>query len=212
MNLKSLAFLVVLAADAPAALTFTLPGNSRKDTWSTLNSANRTPNATSTDPWGPFLSDAGTATFAKTSGPAYFISSNAGIYGWHTAGSGYSIAESVPIDDLATIVFETRMNQAVSVVLNYNGGNQNLVATFSAISTVSAGISDYAWQWDLSAIPVEITRYEIVVDAPPSTFIYSSSPVTLSTSDTFTQVIPEPASGLALLGSAGLLALRRRRA
>ncbi len=224
MKLKSIAALLLLSAvPAMAAAVISLPGNTKTSTWTNLNSTqynatstNPYPVATSTAAWVPILDDAGSGSsisFTKTSGPGYFISSGAGIYGFHTAGSVYTIAETNPIDNLATLVFQGQFNlQNVVVTFSYNNGNQNLAADFTNSAAVTSAISDFAWQWDLSAITDEISSYTLTINAASSTFIYSASPLSVNTSDSFVQVVPEPTTSLIGAASLGLLALRRRRA
>lgn len=217
MKLKLIASILVLSAlPSMAASVISLPGNTESSTWTSLDSSKHTPVANTLDPWGPILDDVGSGSsisFSKVSGPAYFPTSGAGIYGYHTADSVYTITETDPIADLATLVLQARLNlRVVTVTFSYNGGSQNLLADFTSSSTAGSQIADFAWQWDLSEIEDEITSYTLTINAQSSTYIYSSSPLTIDTSDTFAQVIPEPATGFLAFGSLALAFTRRRRA
>lgn len=211
--------LLLTAVHASAAFSFDLPGNTETGTWSGLNYATH-PAANALDDLGAIAASGSSATFDKLSGGAYFISSNSGIYAGAAGPSAYSISDNSPILDLATIVFQARTNQPpspFSITLSLNGATTGplagLVPDF-AMEALAEGttIFDRAWQWDLSGVTEEITSYEISFVTPAHSLIYVSSPVSVQTSDTFVQVVPEPTTGLLAIAPLAFVALRRRRA
>jgi MYXO-CTERM domain-containing protein len=225
--MKSLFLLFAFSAPAFAATSYILPGTSESGTWdlvatnynSTTSPAYPSSGATGTA-WGaPIAASSTSATFTRLSGIGYFIGSGSGIYGNAAVGS-YGIADTAPMPNMANLIFQARLNQApTSLVLNLNGGSQQLVANYALTTFVSNGsmgpIEDYAWQWDLSSYAGTITSYEIVMNVATHQLIYGNAPALtmISSSTSFAQVIPEPSA--ALLGLAGLAAftgIRRRRA
>lgn len=216
--MKSLFCLFALAAPSFGAVSISLPGISENAVWNGLSSANHTPNATTTNPWGPVAATGANVTLSKLSGPGYFYGS--GIYGWHTGPSTYSVDGVSSLTDVATVVFQARLGAApTQLTLSYNGGSQQLIADLTQKVLFGSGsgpspttIDDYAWQWDLSGITEEITSYSITMTVPSSTVIYSSSPLQIDAGDTFVAVVPEPSSMLLGVAALALTVTRRRRA
>ena len=205
--MKSLLCLLVLAAPAFGAFSFSLPGTSESASWNLTSAVHPGFNSfgTAENPWvSAVSSDAGTASAAltKISGSGYIGGSF--IYTAGTVGS-FGISGSSSIGSLETIVFQGRISDPFdSIVLNYNGGSQALPADFSAV-VAGAPYPDRAWQWDLSGIP-GITSYEILFSghvAVPS--------MSVTAGDSFAQVIPEPSSALLLGAALGFTFIRRRR-
>lgn len=212
-----------------AAITIHLPGNTEASGWDQLNNSNPfwtangyTTSYPGTTPWpAPIAANMagsqGGATFSKLSGNGYFAS--ASIYDGGGAGT-YSVADSVPIPGLATVVLQLDTGTAIGVtpVLNYNGGSQALAADFT--TTVEGSYStfnfstgesfptgNHAYQWNLTGLGV--TSYEIVWGSVPNNHL-TQYEINLTTGDTFAQAIPEPSA--LLLCSAGMfLVLSRRR-
>lgn len=225
MKLTLTAFLTASAA-AHAAISISLPGNSEQASWVALNSTNY-PGAggtssyfTSGDPWpAPIAGNAGStsgAVFAKVSGSGYFAGGS--VYDAGQAGV-FSLSDDAPLADLATIVLQIDAGAAISSapVLHYNGGSQSLAAdlfTTVAGNYVANGFngpyqtSNFAWQWDLSAIP-DITSYEIVWGSAAADHL-SMFDLTISAGETFVQAVPEPSS-LVMVSLASLALFRRRR-
>ena len=220
--------LLLSAVHASAAFSINLPGNTETGTWSGLNNANY-PSAVPTpenptppnalDVLGAISASGSSATFDKVSGGAYFISTNSGIYGGAAGPSAFSISDASPILDLATIVFQARTNTppgSFSVTLSLNGNTTGplagLVPDFAMQALVQGTTFDRAWQWDLSGITEEITSYEISFGTPMHALIDVTSPVSVHTSDSFVQVVPEPTTGLLAIAPLAFVVLRRRRA
>lgn len=208
---------------ASAAVSYTpLSGNTEQGTWSGL-SATANPAPPALDSLIPTTGGGSSAVFTKVSGGAYYIGSGSGIYGSMDTSnpsgpypSSYTVSDSSPLADLATIIFQARTNLAPeSMLLSLNGATSgplaNIAADYSLSVLASAGIFDRAWQWDLSDIAEPITSYTISFTTPAHTLIYASSPLMVDTSDTFTQVIPEPSSLVCLSAGALLLVRRNRR-
>ncbi|BCX47053.1 hypothetical protein HAHE_09610 [Haloferula helveola] len=228
--MKHILLLAILATfQVDAAVTITLPGNSETSGWDQLNSSNPywadngyTTSYPGATPWpGPVSANMagseGGATFSKVSGNGYLASSS--IYDGGGAGT-YSISDSDPMVDLATIVFQLDAGTEIGVlpVLNYNGGSQGLAPDFT-LTTAGEYLSfdfststffpttNHAWQWDLTGL--DIDSYEIVWGSVANNHL-SQYEINLTTGDTFSQAVPEPSA--ALLSLAGvLLAFRRRR-
>lgn len=219
MKVTIASLLLFTALHASAAFSINLPGNTETGTWSGLNSG-ATPAAPALD---SLISAVGSsAVFTKVSGGAYYIGS--GIYGSMDGSnpsnpypSTYSISDNSPIVDLATIVFQARMSaDPSSITLSLNGATSGPLAgilpEFAMTAFVTGNQSDRAWQWDLSGVTEEITSYTISFTNQAHTAIYSSSPITVQTSDSFVQVVPEPTTGLLAIAPLAFVALRRRRA
>lgn len=225
--MKSLFILFALAAPAFAATSYILPGISDSGSWDLVNTnynGTTTPaygtDSTTNSIWGGPIASTGTssATFTRLTGGGYFIGSGSGLYGFMAAGS-FGIADIAPMPDMANLIFQARMNQApTSMVLNFNGGNQQLAATYTAKSFFSAGgmspIEDYAWQWDLSSYAGTITSYEIVLSVAAHQLVYGNAPglTTIASSNSFAQAIPEPSAALLGFAALSFTCIRRRRA
>ncbi len=218
---------LVLSADARAAVSVSLPGNSEQAAWAALNATNY-PGAgggssyfTATAAWpAPIPGNAGStsgAEFAKVSGGGYFATTS--VYDAGAAGV-YSLSDASPLADLATIVFQIDSGTTVGIapVLNFNGGSQALAADyFTAVSGnhVSSGPTgsnpsiNHAWQWDLSGVAGPITSYEIVWGSTTGNHL-THFELNLSAGDSFVQVIPEP-SAVVMVSLVSLALFRRRR-
>lgn len=211
--------LLLTAVHASAAFSIDLPGNTETGTWSGLTSSN--PSRPALD--SLIAASGSSATLTKTSGPAFYSSSGSGIYSANvmdfagTYPSFFVVSDDAPIVDLATIVFQARVNLVPSsILLSLNGATSgplaNIEASFSTNALASTDIYDYAWQWDLSGVTEEITSYEISFTVPGHGLIYASSPISVHTSDSFVQVVPEPTTGLLAIAPLAFVVLRRRRA
>ena len=220
--------LLLTAIHASAAFSINLPGNTETGTWSNLYKL-PTIEGNPPPPAPPSLttliaSSGSSATFTRTSGPAFYTGSGSGIYSANpmdfmgTYPSSFSISDDAPIVDLATIVFQARFNLApTSILLSLNGATtgplSNIEATFATNSLAATDIFDHAWQWDLSGVTEEITSYEISFTVPGHGVIYSGqTPISVHTSDSFVQVVPEPTTGLLAIAPLAFVVLRRRRA
>lgn len=184
-----------------------------------------------TDPWpAPIASNisgsAGNAGFDKVAGGGY--PGSASIYNFTATGT-YAVSNTAALAGLETVVIQLDLGEGNSFftaapTLSYNGGAQNLAATFvesgpgpTAFTNPQTGNPDtttlFGYQWDLSTI-TGITDYEVAwtTDQHVTTFN-----LRLDSSDTFSgnaiTAVPEPAAAAAL-GSLVALAfalLRRRR-
>lgn len=223
--MKALFWITLLCAPAHAATSYILPGNAEYGFWDlkrdnynpTISPAYPASGSTST-PWGgPIAASATSATFTRLAGGGYFIGSGSGIYGSFGTVS-YGISDTAPMPDLANLIFQARMNLAPSsITLSLNGGSP---ITPGFINSTAAGsgsfgpISDFAWQWDLSAFAGTINSYQITLDFPANSLVYGNAPqlTTLSASDAFVQAVPEPSSMMMALATLGFTLTRRRRA
>jgi len=224
----SLILLAITAVSAHAAFTVNLSGNTESSGWKNLSNSNSfwAANGYPTSypgsaAWPAPVSantsgSEGSAVLMKTSGNGYFSGSS--IYDAGAPGM-FSITDNSPVNGLATIVFQIDAGTSIGVlpVLNHNGGTQSLAAayfaqgdgeylTFNFQTGQSFPTQNRAWQWDLTGLGV--TSYEIVWGSVANNHL-TQYEFNLATSDTFTQVVPEPSS--ALLVSLCSLALFRRR-
>lgn len=225
---------LLLAAAAHAAqefADFSLAGTSVSEGWYNLNSTAYSgygTHPTSTAAWPAAIASnfgSGDAAWDKISGTSGYLggaSTNA-IYTPSTPLGAFTITDSTPLAGLETIVFQLDFEMAsgtfVAPVLSYNGGDQNLVADFTATlftEVKSGGMGDstryvYAYQWDLVSAGT-ITDFTVSWTVPAAhTLTYGAQ---LQQSNTFSgSAIPEPSSFAAFVGLAtlGLAALRRRR-
>jgi len=227
--IKTLTFLLACASFSHAAITIDLPGNQETSGWNQLTHANPfwTTNGYTTSYPGATLwpgsiaanmsGSTGSAVFSKLAGNGYFAS--ASIYDGGGAGT-YSVSDATPLSNLATVVFQLDVGTDIGItpVLNFNGGAQALAPDFSTqvagnYLTLDFGTGsmspteNHAWQWDLTGLGV--TSYEVVWGSLPNNHL-TQYELNLSTSDSFTQVVPEPSALLLSLGGL-LLTLRRRR-
>ncbi len=206
--MKSLLCLFALAVPSFGAISFSLPGASESASWTLTSAVHPGFNTfgTAANPWASAVTpDAGTASAVlnKTGGSGYIGGSF--LYTAGAVGS-FSISDSSSIPSLATIVLQGKISDPLaSMVLNYNGGSQALPATFSAV-VAGSGYPDRAWQWDLSGIS-GITSYEILYSGH-----HAANSLSVTTGDSFLQVIPEPSTGMLGLAALGLTFIRRRRA
>ena len=225
--MKHTAVFFALAIPCNAAISFSLPGNSESAAWSGLNSSNYPSSAgypsypTATNPWPSALAPDSGATFGgnfnKASGGGYFASTS--IYDAGTPGT-FRITDMASIGNLETVVFQADLGSVLGAapVLSYNGGSQNLDADFTATSAgnffggfggTPEPTTNFAWQWDLSGVPVAITEYSIEWTTNPHGTIYQ---LDLTAGDSFTRVVPEPSAPLLAALSLTLAAFGRRRA
>jgi len=210
--------LLLSAIHASAAFSINLPGNTETGTWSNLYEPTPPPAASTGPALNSLIAASGSsAVFSTKSGSPMYTGTGSGLYTGFSPGA-FSVSDSSPIADLATIVFQARLNfEFTSVTLSLNGASTGPLAGIVPGFALSAlapteGQSDYAWQWDLSGISEEITSYEITFTTQAHTAIYVSSPLTVHTSDSFVQVVPEPTTGLLAIAPLAFVVLRRRRA
>ncbi|MFD2255160.1 hypothetical protein ACFSSA_00600 [Luteolibacter algae] len=217
--------LLALSSPLHAAISFTLPGNSESAAWTGLNATNYTSASgypsypTATNPWpaaiDPDSGSTANGSFNKVSGGGYFASSS--LYDAGTPGT-FSISGTTSLNP-ETIIFQADLGSAFGSdpVLSFNGGAQSIAASHTGTSTgnFSGGFggppvpsTNYAWQWDLSSAPENISSYTIEWTTAPHGTIYQ---LDLAVADSFTQVVPEPAAPLLALLSFSLLSFKRRR-
>lgn len=219
---------VFLSTPLHAALSFSLAGPSESARWASLSSANY-PGAGGTSAffrptvaWPARIVGNGTpsssATFFKESGGGYFATSS--VYDAGVAGT-YSLADQTPINGLQTIVLQLDVGAVIGVapVLNWNDGQQGMVAQFSLISTGAYSASspdglvasvNHAWQWDLRGIQDPITSYQIVWGSQTNDHL-TQFEINVASSNQFTQVVPEPSTILLGLCSIFVCFHRQRR-
>ncbi|MES2660086.1 MAG: PEP-CTERM sorting domain-containing protein [Verrucomicrobiota bacterium] len=206
--MKSLLCLFALAVPCFGAISFSLPGATESASWTLTSAVHPGFNTfgTAANPWGSAVTpDAGAASAVlnKTDGSGYI--GGAFLYTAGTSGS-FSISDTSSIASLATIVLQGRISDPLTtMVLNYNGGSQALPADFSVV-VAGSPYPDRAWQWDLSGIS-GITSYEILYSGH-----HAATTLSVTTGDTFLQVIPEPSTAVLGVAALGLTFIRRRRA
>lgn len=174
----------------------------------------------------------GDAVYDKVSGSGY----PAGQSIYNSFGSGtFSVSDSNVVPGLETVVFQIEMAPGVSdfggpneaagffetgglPVLRYNGGTLELAADFSddfptgetfpnpVPPPATVDVTIFRYQWNLSGLGA-ITEYEIEWSTIPFLTTYGAR---LDASDSFVQVVPEPAT-LCLAGLGGIALLTRRR-
>ena len=212
-----------------AAFTINLPGNTETSGWDDLKvsnpywAANGYPTAyPGTAAWPePVSANAagsqGSAGFMKKSGNGYFSGSS--LYDAGGAGT-FSVSDSSPIADLATLVFQIDSGTSIGVLplLNYNGGSQALPAnyfaqgdgeylTFNFQTGQSFPTQNRAWQWDLTGLDVD--SYEIIWGSVPNNHL-TQYEINLTAGDAFVQAVPEPSS-VVMISLVSLALFRRRR-
>ena len=224
----TLALLALAVVQSQAAITFTLPGNSESAAFTSLNNIKYPSSAgwrnfgenllsplNGTTPTLNVTADVGSTLsgeFNKVSGGGYFSSSS--IYNFGTPGT-LRIFDSSAIASLETVIFQADLGSLLAGLptLNYNGGTQALAPGFqttapgdfiSGFGGPPAPTTNYAWQWDLSALGA--TSYEINFGTIAHGTIYR---LDLAAGDSFTQVIPEPSS--LMFAALGAFAFTRRR-
>lgn len=170
----------------------------------------------------------GDATFGKLSGNGY--PSGSSIYGGAVFGTPtgpypsatHQMADLSLVDDIETVIFQIEVGSGSAgwldgdPELKVNGTGSGLTPTAELLLESVGGDSDfgplvintYAFQWDLTDETGPITSYTIdfTMDGS-STQIYA---LQLDSGDTYTLLVPEPAS-LALAGVGGMFMLLRTR-
>jgi len=181
--------------------------------------------------------DAGLVKLTNGSGGGAFPSSSSLYFGGMSdARNNYNgtlaVIDTTPVSGLANVVFQIQIGEIWGYdfwdgdgdgasdlpLLSYNGGAQNLPATYAAIThqiqndtyDTPTGeepvyINTHLLQWDLSSVAEPITEFSISFSGVQHAQVYA---MRLDQSDTFS-VVPEPAA-LGLCGI-GMLLLRRRR-
>ena len=185
---------------------YNLSGIQTTTTWLNLSSTNLS-----------LAPSAGAGTIAVNS-PGFQAS-----IGFYSFSTDYSFVTSANYggSDVGNVVFQVDWSPnpdlpVVAPTLSYNGGTQNIAATFSAINGSEArntfmgsmNFSGYAWQWDLSGIADNITSVSIFSPVSVHTSVMGAE---LQMSDSFVQVVPEPTAGTLIVAALGGLLLRRRR-
>lgn len=242
------AALLGTAGQSEAAFTDPqLLGTTQYDGWATddLNTTGNSgyPSFPGTGAWpGPMESgtagsgDAELYKISNGAGGGPFPSSGSLYYGGFAGdpninGGTVAVTDSTPVSDLNNVVFQIEIGEAYGYdffnnalpTLNYNGGDQAIAATTSALmdqyqngtfpDPVSGEdepvyVNTYMIQWDLSSITDSITEFEIAWTAVQHAQVYA---LQLDQSNTFTAV-PEPASvGLVAVGCLLVVGRRTRR-
>lgn len=231
-----------LAAFVPGASLVNpgLSGNTSFSAWTSLN-AGTYPGFGAfpgTGAWpsslNPNVAGSGSAKLGKVAngaGGGPYVASGSIYFGGFSStvnffGGTLAVSNATPLTNLSNIVFQLQIGEAwtydlynhVLPVLSYNGGAQNIAATYSAVTekydngtvTMPTGeetvyINTYMLQWDLSALG-PISSYSIAFSGVQHAQVYSAR---VDESDVYSRI---PSAGsLALFGVAGLASVRRRR-
>lgn len=231
-----------------APISITMGGTTQFDGWNQLTAANNPgyPGFPGTGAWpspiGSNVAGSGDAGLNKTAngvaGGAIPLTNGLYFGGFATTGNTFGgtlgTTDSTLVSDLKTVVFQVETGEAfgfdffngVKPTLSYNGGSQNLVATFSdKLKQVQNGtfespigpqpiyVNLWALQWDLSSIAVPINSLNIQFSGAQHSQIYATQLDQSSqayTSAVYAAPVPEPAT-MAVLGMGALAMLRRRR-
>lgn len=224
---------------------FTGP-NSSYDGWEGFNSANYSGyggypgTAAWPAPIGSDSAGSGDATLNKVPGTSGYPSTSPGVYYIYstTVGGGnaipelvvgsFSITDSTPVADLATVAFQIQISYwdlvgtpfptGVLPTLSYNGGSQNLAATFSHLNYTGAftspfgsGIADFwGFQWDLSGIIDPINSFTINYSVTNHAQTYA---LRIDQTDAVFDhnVVPEPSRAVLVMAALGTMVFRRKR-
>lgn len=254
-SLALVALSLSLASAASAALTsIALPGTTQTDVWARDTASTDGPLTIAgspgrggfpgSAPWGsPILSPSGgDANLLKTAngaaGGPYPAGSGLyfGSFGSvpNTNGGQLTVTEPTAIAGLSTVVFQVEIGEAwtydlyndVLPTLSYNGGSQNLAATYSSLfdkvynGTIAMPsgeetlyINTYALQWDLASLG-PITSFSISfngVEHATLSALQLDQGSAQAPASLLPAAVPEP-TALAFLAASLALTGRRRRA
>jgi hypothetical protein len=203
-----LALLFLTPLHAAVMVDMPLPGSQDTTLWSSLKNTNV-----------GLVAAAGAGT-VTVQAPGY--QAGVGLYSFSTSYSA-TVTQASSFD-MHTVVFQADLapNPEFPIpfsggpVLSFNGGAQNLVASyFKVLGTenrlTSFGPQTYtgaAWQWDLSGLGETINSVSVV---HPYSVHTAVAGLRIDTGSSFLQVIPEPSSTLLASLAAGVLACRRKR-
>lgn len=236
------AYAQLTATGEAAPIPISLQGNTQHDLWSTLSAATHTgyPGFPGTSSWpAPIESNEGqdgnVTKVSNGAGGGPYVGNSSIYFGGFSSdinnfGGTLAVNDATPVADLNTVVFQLQIAEAwtwdlwndAGAVLNFNGGNQQLAATYRSLvaqeftgtvempsGTENLYTNLHAFQWDLSGINDPITSYSIVFSGVQHSQIYGMQ---LDQTDAVynTEVVPEPAT-LTLAALAGIAALRRRK-
>ena len=237
---NALRALLIIASLAGSAITasavsytgdFVAPsftGSTATDGWYDLNTVNfgsRGTFGTSTAAWSAPLDSnqfgSGDATWDKITGTSGYLTSASSnvLYSPNSIGT-FTVSDTTPVANLANLLFQVSSTGNIAApTLDFNGGDQNLAPTVSAllftgaVTTAFGPATQYVWayQWDLSSAGA-ITSFGITWDTAEAHNLTFGA--RLDQASVFTSAIPEPATfaTFAGLGMLGLAATRRRRA
>lgn len=222
------ASLLIASKITAAPISVPLTGNTSTDGWANITSASNPsyPGFPGSAPWpspiGSNTVGSGDADLNKISGSAYPGDTSLYSGGFsetpNLSGAVLAVSDATVPLDLKTVVFQIEIGAAfgydfyngVLPTLSYNGGSQNITATYTAIlSQVQTGtfpnpitgldepiyVTLYGLQWDLSGIQTAINSIQVSWTTVQHSQVYA---LQLDQSDTFTQVIPEPSTYLLL--------------
>ena len=230
---KACAMVVALLAaysaqSASAALVNNnLSGKVEYDGWNSLTASTpglSTAVLTTAPGFGSNEAGSGNANLLRTSGGHYPAGSS--LYSFSTP-STFEVSDTSALSNVGTVVLTINswrnvISYTVPPTLNYNGGAQALVPTYTGVA--EAGMIDFGgpvqtyydtFQWDLSAIGATITSYDIDWGQQVHAGVIA---LQLESADVFSQslatiAVPEPSSCaiVSLLGFAMLAKGRGRR-
>lgn len=193
---------------AAVMMDMTLPGSQDTTVWSSLGRTNV-----------GMVAAAGTGAVAVQA-PGY--QAGVGLYSFSTDYS--ATVTQASIFDVQTVVFQADLapNPDFPIpfsggpLLSFNGGMQNLVASYFMIQgtetrNTTMGPQTYsgaAWQWNLSGLGETINSVSVL---HPYSVHTTVAGLRIDSGSSFLQMIPEPSSGLLAGLAAGVMACRRQR-
>jgi len=201
-----------------------LTGTTAYDEWDDLTAASFAGYGsfvTASNPWpAPMGSNAvgsGDAEFNKTSGSGYAASGSM----YSPGGGSFAVSDPTALNGVETVALQIVMglsptvgpsltansDQAVELLGSVNAGEFFIGQVDTGQGLVDVFAQSVLYQWDLTSVVNPVTDFSIAFDIPAHAQIYA---IRLDQSNTFTALVPEPAT-LVSIGLLTLVSARRRR-